>query len=132
MTNHSLYIICLLPCKKSLSCVNWKLKLFSWKCAIFRFRLLMKLNMRNNQLNMRNNQKMNIDWKLCFICHQQRKGKLCSTPQVINSLSSNLFGFWRLGVLDITCSSVISTLHDEAEEYLIEKEAKYHKVCANI
>ena len=38
-----------------------------------------------------------------------------------------------MGVLGITCSSVTSTLHDEAEleNYLIEKEAKYHKVCAN-
>ena len=36
-------------------------------------------------------------------------------------------------VLDITCSNVISTLHDEAEleNYLTEKEAKYHKACAN-
>ena len=38
-----------------------------------------------------------------------------------------------MGVLDITCSSVISPLHNKAEleNYLIEKEAKYHKVCAN-
>ena len=44
-----------------------------------------------------------------------------------------MLGFWQLGVLDITCSSVISTLHDEAEleNYLAEKEAKYNKVCAN-
>ena len=38
-----------------------------------------------------------------------------------------------MGVLDITCSSVISTPHDEAEleNYLTQKEAKYHKVFAN-
>ena len=84
-------------------------------------------------LNMWNNQKINIDWKLCFIYQQQGKDKLCSTPHGIKSLSSNLFGFWRSGVFDITCSSVISTLHDEAElqNYLTEKEAKYHEVCVN-
>ena len=80
-----------------------------------------------------NNQKINIDWKLCFICQQQGKDKLRSTPHGIKSLPSNLFGLWQLGVLDITCSSVISTVHDEAEleNYLTEKEAKYLKVCAN-
>ena len=80
-----------------------------------------------------NNQKINIDWKLCFICHQQGKDKLRSTLQGINSLLSNLSWFLWLGVLDITCSSVIFTLHDEAEleNYLTEKEVKYHKVCAN-
>ena len=79
-----------------------------------------------------NNQKINIDWKLCFICHQQGKDKLRSTPHRIKSLSANFFGFWRLGVLDITCSSVISTLHDKAEleNYLAEKEANYHNICA--
>ena len=74
-------------------------------------------------LNMWNNQKINIDWKPFFICQQQGKDKLRLTPHGIKSLSSNLFGFWRLGVLDITSSSVISTLHDEAEleNYLTEK-----------
>ena len=84
-------------------------------------------------LNMWNNQKVNVDCKLCFICRQQGKDKLCSTPRRIKSLSSNLFGFWRLGVLDITSSSAISTLHDEAEleNYLVENEGKYQKVCAS-
>ena len=38
-----------------------------------------------------------------------------------------------MGVFYITCSSVISTLHDEAEleNYLTKKEAKYHKICTN-
>ena len=33
----------------------------------------------------------------------------------------------------MTCSSVISTPHDEAEleNYITEKEAKHHKVCTN-
>ena len=81
---------------------------------------------------MQNNQKINIDWKFCFTCQQQGKEKLSSTPHKIKSLSSNLFRFWWLGVLDNTCSTVTSTLHDEAEleNYLTEKEAKYHKVCA--
>ena len=77
-------------------------------------------------LNMSNKQKINIGWKLCFICQQQGKDELRSTPHRIKSLSSNLFGFWHLGVSDITCSSVISTLHGEAEleNYLTEKETK--------
>ena len=77
--------------------------------------------------------KKNIAWRLCFKCQQQGKDKLRSTPHGIKSLSSNLVGYWRLGVLDITCSSVILTLHDEAEleNYLTEKETKKHKVCAN-
>ena len=62
-----------------------------------------------------NNQKINIDSKLCSICQQQGRDKLQSTPYGIKSLSLNLFEFWWLGVLDITCSSVISTPHDEAE-----------------
>ena len=76
-----------------------------------------------------NNQKINMDWKLCFICQEQVKNKLRSRTYGIKPLSSNLLGFWQLGVLDITCSSVISTLHDEAEleNYLAEKEAKYNK-----
>ena len=42
------------------------------------------------------------------MCKQQGKDKLRSTPHGIKSLSSDLFGFWRrLGVRDITCSSVI-------------------------
>ena len=49
-------------------------------------------------LNMRNNQERNID-------RQQEKDKLCSMPQRIKSLSLNLLGSWRLGVLDITFSS---------------------------
>ena len=84
-------------------------------------------------LNMWNNQKVNVDCKLCFICQQQGKDKLCSTPRRIRSLSSNLFGFWWLRVLDITSSSVIFPLHDEAEleNYLVENEGKYQKVCAS-
>ena len=55
------------------------------------------------------------------------------TPQGIKSLSSNLSELWWLGILDITRSSVTSTLHDETEleNYLNEQEGKYHKVCAN-
>ena len=84
-------------------------------------------------LNMCNNQKINIDWKLRFICQQQGKDKLRSTPHRIKTLLSNLIRSWRLGALDIICSSVISALHDEAElkNHLTEKEAKSNKVCAN-
>ena len=76
---------------------------------------------------------MNIDWNLCFICQQQGKDKLRSTPQGIKSLATNLFGFWQFGVLDAACSNVLSTVQNDAEfeSYLTEKEAKYHKVCAN-
>ena len=71
-----------------------------------------------------NNQEINVDWKLCFIYQQKAIDKLRSAPQGINSLS--------LGVLNITCSCVIFTLHDEAEfeNHLVEKETKYRKVCA--
>ena len=41
-------------------------------------------------LNICNNQKINIDWKLRFICQQQGKDKLCSTPHRIKTLLSNL------------------------------------------
>ena len=66
-----------------------------------------------------------------FYTSATRKNKHRSVPQGFKSLSSNFFGFWRLGVLDIT--SLISTLHDEAEleNYLNEKEVKYFKVCVN-
>ena len=127
MTYHALCIIWLPSRKKKLICISWNVKKnLSWKFAVFLFRILMDLNMWNNQ-------KVNVDCKLCFICRQQGKDKLCSTPCRIKSLLSNLFGFWRLGVLDITSSSVISTLHDEAEleNYLVENEGKYQKVCAS-
>ena len=52
--------------------------MLSGKCAVFRFRIIMD--------NMWNNQKINIDWKLCFIYQQQGKDKLRSKQHRIKSL----------------------------------------------
>ena len=65
----------------------------------------------------KNNQKTNVD-------RQQGKDKLCSMPKRIKSSSWNLLGSWPLGVLDITFSSVIFTLYDEAELEIILPKTK--------
>ena len=61
---------------------------------------------------------------LSAVYQQQGKDKFCSTPQVIKSLSLNLFGFWQLFCSFITCSSVIANLHYEVdlENILLKKK----------